>query len=538
MTALSIQVPFPVFQDRDGQPLDNGYVWIGTANLYPITNPVVAYFDSALTIVAAQPLRTLNGYISNAGTPAQVYVDGVSFSILVQDSKGSMVYNFPDGTGISPDACGVTYDPPFTGGVPYPVCEKLEQTVSVKDFGAVGDGVTDDTAAFSNWLTAISGSAGYLPAGTYLTSPFTMPNNTAIFGDGARTTVIKMLSGSNGNLLEGTAGAGVVISGVTLNGNKVGNTSGRCISFITSSAADGPALVMRDVIITEGPLGSGDNSSAFFAGLAWIEMFNIRYIENFGTLWLSTVDSVYDSLYAGNSGVAANVPAVVVGGGSNKFIAAYFGGNGNDTGSTASQVQLLGSSNNSFIGCTNDSANGTAYEFQDFAGVYCTHNQIIGGLITNPSQNIDNTYQHVLFTGNSANNIVVGVRIDNDKVKKGQYGIAESVNPSENLIVGCQFGTFGSLALATSGVSFTRVVDCIGVNRVGPVNLTVSASPFTYTNTTNVDNLVSIAGGTVSTVVKNGFAIYGTTDCSVYLSPGQSVTVTYSVIPLMYADQL
>jgi len=111
MSALSIQVPFPVFQDRDGQPLDNGYVWIGTANLNPQTNPVVAYYDSALTIPAVQPLRTLNGYISNAGTPAQVYVDAVSFSILVQDSKGSMVYNFSDGTGISPNAAGIVYDP-------------------------------------------------------------------------------------------------------------------------------------------------------------------------------------------------------------------------------------------------------------------------------------------------------------------------------------------------------------------------------------------------------------------------------------------
>jgi hypothetical protein len=147
MSALSIEVPFPVFQDRDGQPLENGYVWLGVANLNPQTNPVIAYFDKALTIPAAQPLRTINGYISNAGTPAQVYVNGVSFSILVQDSKGSMVYNFPDGTGISPDACGVTYNPPFTGGVPYPVCEKLEQTISVEDFGAVGDGVTNDTAA-------------------------------------------------------------------------------------------------------------------------------------------------------------------------------------------------------------------------------------------------------------------------------------------------------------------------------------------------------------------------------------------------------
>lgn len=151
---LSIEVPFPVFQDRDGQPLENGYVWLGVANLNPQTNPVIAYFDAALTIVAPQPLRTLNGYISNAGTPAQVYIDGASFSILVQDSKGSMVYNFPEGNGIGAGACGVIYDPPFTGAVAYPVCEKLEQTISVKDFGVVGDGVTDDTVAMINAFQA------------------------------------------------------------------------------------------------------------------------------------------------------------------------------------------------------------------------------------------------------------------------------------------------------------------------------------------------------------------------------------------------
>jgi hypothetical protein len=160
MSALSIQVPFPVFQDRDGQPLDNGYVWIGTANLNPITNPVVAYFDSALTIVAAQPLRTLNGYISNAGTPAQIYVDGVNFSILVQDSKGSMVYNFPDGTGIAANAAGVIYDPAGTGAVTTNVQAKLRESVSVQDFGAVGDGVTDDYAAFQAAIDSLPVSGG------------------------------------------------------------------------------------------------------------------------------------------------------------------------------------------------------------------------------------------------------------------------------------------------------------------------------------------------------------------------------------------
>ena len=169
MSALSIQVPFPVFQDRDGQPLDNGYVWIGTANLYPITSPVVAYFDEALTIIAAQPLRTINGYISNSGTPAQVFVDAVNFSILVQDSKGSMIYNFPDGTGISPNASGIEYDPPFTGGVATTVQDKFAQYINVKDFGAVGDASNDDTSAIlaADAYAASVNRTLFFPSGVY-----------------------------------------------------------------------------------------------------------------------------------------------------------------------------------------------------------------------------------------------------------------------------------------------------------------------------------------------------------------------------------
>jgi hypothetical protein len=204
MSALSIQVPFPVFQGRDGQPLENGYVWIGEPNLNPQTNPVVAYYDAALTIPAAQPLRTLNGYISRAGTPAQVYVDGVNFSILVQDSKGSMVYNFPDATGISPDACGVTYDPPFTDSVPYPVCEKLAQYVSVKDFGAVGDGVANDTVAIQTAMNAVeNGGELYFPAGTYrIFTKIDVTNATNVKITGAKATILKdpsfdFSSGSN-----------------------------------------------------------------------------------------------------------------------------------------------------------------------------------------------------------------------------------------------------------------------------------------------------------------------------------------------------
>ena len=42
MAALSVEPPYPAFADADGQPLEDGYIWIGTVNLNPITNPIVA----------------------------------------------------------------------------------------------------------------------------------------------------------------------------------------------------------------------------------------------------------------------------------------------------------------------------------------------------------------------------------------------------------------------------------------------------------------------------------------------------------------
>lgn len=213
MTPLSVQIPFPVFQDRDGQPLDNGYVWIGAPNLSPQTNPVEIYYDSALSIVAAQPLRTINGYISQSGTPGKIYIDGTSFSILVQDSKGTLVYSVLDGTGIGADACGVMYTPPFSGGVTLPVCEKLSQTVSVKDFGAAGDGVSDDTQAFMDAFS--TGKAVYAPAGTYLTDIQTMPSNSYLFGDGA-STVIKPLNPDSRSALGTLPEENEFISNITL----------------------------------------------------------------------------------------------------------------------------------------------------------------------------------------------------------------------------------------------------------------------------------------------------------------------------------
>jgi hypothetical protein len=96
MSALSIQPPYPAFAGTDGLPLENGYIWIGTVNLNPQVNPIAVYWDAALTIPAAQPIRTLNGYPMYQGTPSRFYTAS-DYSILVQNSKGSLVYSSLNG---------------------------------------------------------------------------------------------------------------------------------------------------------------------------------------------------------------------------------------------------------------------------------------------------------------------------------------------------------------------------------------------------------------------------------------------------------
>jgi hypothetical protein len=189
MSAIIVEPPFEIFTDIDGQPLEAGFVWIGTANLDPQTNPIQVYFDQALTIPAAQPLRTIGGYVVNSGTPTRIFVDGVAYSIRVMNKNGSTIYSESNVTGVDPNATGVTFtgfkgqvgfvsdladddgsdwigfEPAGSGAVARSAQDKLRETVSVKDFGSVGDGVTDDTAAIQAAVNA--SKSVFIPVGVY-----------------------------------------------------------------------------------------------------------------------------------------------------------------------------------------------------------------------------------------------------------------------------------------------------------------------------------------------------------------------------------
>jgi hypothetical protein len=253
MAALSIQVPYPVFYDRDGQPLENGNIYIGVANLDPETNPLQVYYDEALTITASQPLITSGGYVYRNGTPTQLYVNAADFSITVNDSKGLFVYNFPQATGIIAytGAEAVEYDPPFAGAVTsgYSVADKLSQTVSINDFGAVGDGVVDDTAAIQAALDAsyhVVVPAGMTPL---ITSTITIPEKTKL----------EFLTGTG--VLSGLMPGSYFIKSSTLNGVGIyilgtGIVSGGGLLCQSGNGGDGVQLagnssILRDFIVVQ-----------------------------------------------------------------------------------------------------------------------------------------------------------------------------------------------------------------------------------------------------------------------------------------------
>jgi hypothetical protein len=124
MSVIQVETPFPLFNDIDGQPLENGYIFVGVVNLNPITNPIAAFFNAALTIPAPQPIRTLGGYPVNSGTPTRFFV-GSDYSIQVQNRNGSVIYTslsgnaYPGSAGsLSANATGTGAQTIFTVAFP------------------------------------------------------------------------------------------------------------------------------------------------------------------------------------------------------------------------------------------------------------------------------------------------------------------------------------------------------------------------------------------------------------------------------------
>jgi len=139
-------------------------------------------------------------------------------------------FQLPVRTSIDADARVIAWDPTDPNGEPFVVPAGLLGSgavqvafapINVKDYGAVGDGVTNDTAAIAAAVAALAARPGrgalYLPAGAYnVTSWPNMPDRSYIVGDGQDATRIRQVGwGATGSTLiswVGTLGAATLAS--------------------------------------------------------------------------------------------------------------------------------------------------------------------------------------------------------------------------------------------------------------------------------------------------------------------------------------
>lgn len=154
---------------------------------YLLVSGDTVYYGNDVSVSASYNLGSL--------TPGQ-YLDQPGPAYLV--SAGTSYIRQVDRATVS-DASIVR---PLDGGVPtYDAAERTfrfkagDSAVDVRDYGAVGDGVTDDSAAIQAAIDATAGAGSVLiPAGTYLLdTPLRLPiaaTGFELFGDGMPTLLL------------------------------------------------------------------------------------------------------------------------------------------------------------------------------------------------------------------------------------------------------------------------------------------------------------------------------------------------------------
>lgn len=177
------------FFDDNGDPLSGGKIYTYAAGT---TSPLVTYTSRAGNVPNANPI-----ILDAAGrTPQQIWViEGLLYKYVVTTSNDVLIRTWDNIGGsvvasdFAEDLANTTNNAKgdalvgfrqsnssgfLTGAVARTVNDKLQEIISVKDFGATGDGSTDDHASIQaaiNYATSV-GAPLFIPPGQYrITAP-------------------------------------------------------------------------------------------------------------------------------------------------------------------------------------------------------------------------------------------------------------------------------------------------------------------------------------------------------------------------------
>ena len=443
-------------------------------------------------------------------------------------------------------------------------------SISVKWFGATGSGTTDDTTAIHNCITycIANGLAVYFPAGTYLYSSLTVSNSGANFkmsGAGRGVTFLKTSLATGAAF--SVAAATSCISDITF-GATVARTAGAHIvtacnignifnvgldGFFVGIQGNDNGGVWRDILTT--------NPAAGATGMIVNGYSNALVIDSPWAYQGSNQASV--GIQIVNSGAVQINDANIVGQGIDLFINP---GTGQTVASVFAQNCFFDTASRGIA--INPTGTGNVVRCKFMACWTCSHS-LDGVLIENSGTG---TVAGIEFVNHiSSNNTGYGFNLAGGSgvsfiggtFAANNVGIGIEAGVSDFTIMGVQAGSYGGFTGNTSygiivaagasnryvikdnrlngnttapmsdaGTGMSKSVSGnIPYNPIAPNNLSVGASPFSYTNTTGGPMSVMIFSGTVSVVQINGVQVSSATNTSVVLAPNDYVTVTYSATP-------
>ncbi len=190
------------FFDNNGVPLAGGLIYTYAAGT---TTPQATFTTSAGSISHTNPI-----VLDSAGRVNEIWLtSGVTYKFIIRDSAGVLIGTFDNIVGVNdPTASNVAlvafqtllagstgsslvgFTQP-TSNTTLTVQTKLRQYVNISDFGAVGNGVADDTAAMTTFFNSAINNPGVphrLNKATYCISsvmPTINVSNVIIEGEGA-----------------------------------------------------------------------------------------------------------------------------------------------------------------------------------------------------------------------------------------------------------------------------------------------------------------------------------------------------------------
>jgi hypothetical protein len=355
-----------------------------------------------------------------------------------------------------------------------------ENALSLLDFCSDNTGATDCSAGIADWFAEgiALNKALYIPAGVYKVSSQLVWNLQSVaakginvFGDGRLASIIKF-------------DAGVASPNWDIIGDDTPGEAGICYARFEDFGIQGTT---SGELMTFGRDDYNDAMNEF--------QLNNIYVQNFSTAG-TAVALKLNYFLNGLVNVAAN------GGGFNV---------GTLTGSGFAALLCNQCVMNTFMGTFGDDGNGIV-----FANGYS---------YTNTFLNVDtegNTIDINISSANASDNTFVGGQIAT--ATYGIYGSAGSGNKFINV----------NSAISGAGTSF--MPSSTGIWLETPNINTVStpgmpASGTAVANTTGQVAEVSINGGTVSLVRRNSVSLFTTTNVTVILEPGDSITLNYTVAP-------